>query len=296
MGTALNIATAVLARPRRGIGRIHRPEWITLSFFAYLGVLSFLQPLPITKQIVLLGIPVALTAIWRIESRRSSAASRVVRQWCLLALMLLGYWSVGWFTPAVMEEWQSTWVAWDRTLLDTCHLRAVIEMGGAFAPSVLETAYLLLYALAPACLGVVYWLGGYRAANRFLTVLLLGTFSAYALLPLFPVASPRLAFPAEDLPSYCGAARTINTWLLDHLDIYTSVFPSGHVAVAFSSALGLFTVLRERRAVWITGFLIASTVYTATVYGRYHYAVDGIASIAIACSSWKISHRLRNHD
>ena len=78
----------------------------------------------------------------------------------------------------------------------------------------------------------------------------------------------------------------MNTYLLDHLDISTSVFPSGHVAVAFSSALALFTVLRERRKVWMGAFAAAVLIYAATIYGRYHYAVDGAASILIVTASW----------
>jgi membrane-associated phospholipid phosphatase len=79
--------------------------------------------------------------------------------------------------------------------------------------------------------------------------------------------------------------------VLDHLDISTGVFPSGHVAVAFSSAFALLSVLRQRRWIWCSAFIIATMVYVATIYGRYHYAVDGLASIVIAFVAWRVAER-----
>lgn len=185
---------------------------------------------------------------------------------------------------------------WDQVLLNSFRLRPVVEAAGPLGPTLLENAYLLLYAIPPVALTIVSQLGNRTSADRFLLNLLLGTFSAYALLPLFPILSPRVAFPDADLPHYTGVVRNINTWLLDHLDISTSVFPSGHVAVAFSSAFGLLSALRARRNIWISGFAAAGAVYVATIYGRYHYAVDGLASIAITFATWNISRFLRNDE
>jgi hypothetical protein len=64
----------------------------------------------------------------------------------------------------------------------------------------LETAYFLLYAIPWIALGIVHRIQGRAAGGRFLLILFLGTFSAYALLPLFPIHSPRVAFAGADLP------------------------------------------------------------------------------------------------
>ena len=272
---------------------IHPPEWVALVFFVYLGLLGLFQRLALTPRLILFAAPAVLCTLWWLEASRSSTRSKEIRQWSSLGLILLGYWSLGWFSSAPMESWQMVWTGWDRALLDTFHLRDAVEVTGAFVPSMLESVYLLLYTIPPISLGVVYGFGGRARANRYLLVLFLGTFSTYALLPLFPAISPRVAFPGSDLPHFSSTARGINTWLLDHLDIATSVFPSGHVAVAFSSAFGLLAVLRQRRMVWMTAFVAASAVYVATVYGRYHYAVDGLASAGITAAAWKISTQLR---
>ena len=98
--------------------------------------------------------------------------------------------------------------------------------------------------------------------------------------------SPRLAFAGQDLPHVQTLWRAVNVWVLDRLDISTSVFPSGHVAVAFSSAFGLKRALPERPGMFIAILAVAAAVFAATVYGRYHYAIDGIASIGVCLAAW----------
>ena len=68
------------------------------------------------------------------------------------------------------------------------------------------------------------------------------------------------------------------------------------LALALSAALGLFHALRERAPVWGLAFLFAFLVYVATIYGRYHYAVDGLASIFIVLAVWKTRGLWRTHE
>lgn len=270
---------------------IGTPERVAFAYFAWIASAGLLRPLTVAQRTSLLALPCALVWLWVLEARHSRPWSRVVRQWASLALILAGYWAVGWFAGPHRDAWQARWVEWDRLILDDFGLRRAIESTGRVIPISLETCYTLLYAIPPASLGAIYLCGARRRADRFLTVLFLGTFLAYALLPFFPVASPRKAFPDRDLPSVHSSVRGLNTWLLDNADISTSVFPSGHVAVAFSSALGLLAVLRSRKAVWMAGFAAAAIVWVATIYGRYHYAVDGLASLLLASIGWLLTEK-----
>jgi len=93
------------------------------------------------------------------------------------------------------------WIGIDRLLLNDWHGRALIKSLGPLLPSVLELSYLLLYAMPPVLLGLVYLFGCRRRAGSFLFTLLSGTLLTYALLPQFPSQSPRLSFPGQDLPS-----------------------------------------------------------------------------------------------
>ena len=108
---------------------------------------------------------------------------------------------------------------------------------------------------------------------------LLGTLTAYALLPRFPTQAPRFLFPAEDLPRFETAVRRLNLWILDHGDIRSSIFPSGHVAFAFSSAFAIRMACPARRRVAAVLLVLAGLVWLDTIYGRYHYAADGLAGL-----------------
>jgi membrane-associated phospholipid phosphatase len=278
------------ARTFLSLDFLHTHERVAIAYFLFLAVLGLIRPLEIWQRVFFVAVPAVLLALLFLETNASRPWSRVTRHWATLGLILAGYWSVGWFNDAPLTGYQQLWLSWDRALLYRYGLQALIE-SNHLIPYVLETAYLLLYAIPPAALGFVYATGDRKRANQFLLVLLLGTLPAYALLPLLPVNSPRLEFPGEDLPRLLSLPRTVNTWVLDHLDISTSVFPSGHVATAFSCAFGLLSVMRQRRLIWSAAFFIASMVYSATVYGRYHYAVDGLASIVICFIAWRLAER-----
>lgn len=88
------------------------------------------------------------------------------------------------------------------------------------------------------------------------------------------------------MPDITTVWRTVNVWLLDKWDISSSVFPSGHVAVAFSCAFGILRALPEKRGAFLSVLTIAAMIFTATVYCRYHYFVDGLASLIISATAW----------
>lgn len=277
-------------------GGLYLHEWLLVSFFQGIALLGLIRPVPAAGRTLLLALPLCLWMLLRWEAAASRPWSRVLREWAALAAILGAYWSMNLFAEAQWTPWQARWVAWDRWLLHAAGLKAFVEVAGGLGPALLETAYLLLYAIPPAALGALYIVGARGRAARFLAVLLFGTLTAYSLLPLLPAESPRIAFPGEDLPGFHGAVRTWNLWLLQRLDIDTSVFPSGHVAVAFSSAFGLLAAVPDRRRLWLPAFGMAALVLLATIYGRYHYAADGIASVCLATGAWWTISRGTNAD
>jgi membrane-associated phospholipid phosphatase len=266
-------------------------EKIALAYFIYVAGIGFIWPLPAASRALLVAIPLLVLCAAAAESRLDQRWSNIARDWVSLSLILVGYWEINLFQSPPMTRAQALWLGWDHVLLYDLGLRAGIEAAGTLAPAMLELTYLCLYAIPPACLAMLYLYRQRRSVDRFLLTLFMGTFAAYALLPHFASISPRIAFPLLDAPGSEGIARGINTWVLDHLDISTSVFPSGHVAVAFSSAFALMHVLPRQRVLWLAAFGVATLVYVATIYGRYHYAVDGLASIVVAFVCSRISSR-----
>lgn len=282
MEQALRVSLATDETVQRRGALIRTSEWVLLAYFGNTALMSMFRGVPLHLQMAAAMMPVGVWWLASLETRNSRPWTSVTRDWLPLGLLLLAYLQVNWFAGQPLVHRQQTWIELDRTILDGWGLHALIESTGRIMPSVLEFSYLLLYAVPAICLGLVYWHGRRGRVDRFLQTFLFGTLCVYALLPHFPSVAPRLAFPGVDLPSVVVPLRSVNLWVLGHFDITTSVFPSGHVAAGFAAAFGLWRAIPERR--WLSGlaFVEALLVLTATIYGRYHYAVDGLAGVAVS--------------
>lgn len=279
--------------PNAGVNVAHRSvpllrsERVAMTFFVYLLGLGLFRGLPWTQIVWLVFPPALIFAAVRLEQTVSRPWTRVTREFINLGFILAAYWSVEWFNfEPKRTDLQLTWLDWDRVILHSWGLHNAIEALGGVIPYFLETVYMLLYAIPPIYLTILFTTGARRRTHRFLFVVLAGTLAVYACLPYFPVIGPRIAYPGVDLPSYTNAPRQLNTWLHDNADISTSVFPSGHVGVAFSTAFGLVFAVPERRRLILSAFIAAALVWVATIYCRYHYTVDGFASIFITFAVW----------
>ena len=231
-------------------------------------------------------IPAGLFSIAQADRGSAHRALSVLRDWLPAALVLVAYWSVDWAPTAHLDHHlEQALVGFDRTLLNSWGLRAGIERFGAIVPVILESAYLALYAVLPLIIAVFYVRHERERLDDFLFPFLVGTLMTYALLPHFPSEGPRFVFPGQDLPTIDTMLRRVNLWVLDHGDIRSSVFPSGHVAVGFSAAFAMWLAVPTRRRIGWTLLAGAVMVWITTIYGRYHYAADGLASLVISATA-----------
>ena len=294
-----------LVPARTSIVAIRRSEWVIAGFLIYAAVTAVALPVapPIRNLIVLLNLAVILTYSLLIyfDSGKSVLALSVVRDWLPLAVILLAYREMGWFAlPHHGQMLEAHWVMWDRLILRG-GAKATIEAFGPLLPSILEIAYSLVYALAPFSIAMLYLYGHRDKVDRFLLIFAAGVLLCYAQFPFWPSEPPRVVFFGEDFPLYDTAFRRFNWWMLGNYGIHTSVFPSAHVAGAFSAAFGMWRAMP--RVKWISRFLLAMAVLiaVATVYGRYHYLADAatglvMAVLAIALQAFRMPAIVRRRD
>jgi membrane-associated phospholipid phosphatase len=256
-------------------------EWLLTVYFAYVALISPAFPLP--SRLAPFAIAILVPALFFALARGRGVAFSMARDWIPVALVLVAYREMDWFS-ALRRNFQLelTWVAWDRTLLYQGGLRGAIEWLGSLAPVYLELCYLLVYAVAPFVVAILYIEHRRERVNEVLFPYLLGTLLAYALFPYFPSDPPRVAFGGSDLPNVSSVVRELNLWLVGDYGIHSSVFPSAHVSSAFSAAWALFAYLPERRRMGWGMLVYAVSVALGTIYGRYHYAADVVAGLVVS--------------
>lgn len=267
--------------------RLRSSECVLLAFFCYVALLSpWFHPLSSFRLFPVLIACIAVIIMGGLafgELYGPKQFCSYARDWTPFVLTLTAYREMDWFTPRQYDHrLENTWVVWDRVMLGDWGLRRLIEATGPLLPGSLELCYVLVYAVGPFTIAMAYAFERRDAVDRILVLYLLGTLMAYALFPYFPSGPPRTVFPDLDMPQVKTPIRAFNLWLLGGYGIHSSVFPSAHVSSAFAAAWALLLFLPAQRWVgWMT-LIYATSVAIATVYGRYHYAADAVAGLAIS--------------
>jgi membrane-associated phospholipid phosphatase len=267
--------------------RLRSSEWTLIAFFLYVATVSLFFPLTALLRFsafaVAALVAVACAGLAALERHAHPRVLSMVRDWLPIALMLVAYREMNWFAAAHgTHALERQWIVWDRSLLHTHGVQAVVESAGWLGPALLELSYLLVYGVGPFVVGILYAYRRRELVDRILLTYLLGTLLAYALFPYFPSDPPRTVFPGMDLPGVMTPLRRLNLAIVGGYGIHSSVFPSAHVSSAFSAAWGLLLLFKEKRWVGWAMLVYAASVTVATVYGRYHYAVDAIAGLAVS--------------
>ena len=266
---------------------LRRSEIILTAYFCYAAIVAVVQrgKSEVTAVVVLLNATViaGIHLLAYAHSLRARRGLETLRNWFPVVLILLAYRQMGWIgRPPAEHHLELAWVRWDKLLLNEWGLKACVEGLGPVVPAVLEVAYSLVSAIPVICIATLAITDHRDRMDRLLTMTLLGALVSYALFPYFPSEPPRTIFPGQDAPSYDTVFRQFNWWLLGGYGIHASVFPSAHVSLAFAAAAGIRRCLPEVPWVGRSLLVLAALIAVSTVYGRYHYAVDAVAGLAVA--------------
>jgi membrane-associated phospholipid phosphatase len=268
--------------------QFRKSEWICLAYFTYTAVVALLRPVDDgVRWQVWAADAAAVAALWWLASPRAKRRPvwPVLRDWLPLGLILLAYRQMGWMAlPHEHHQFESTWIGLDRALLYEWGLKRAIEATGPLLANVLELSYLLVYVMPVAAVAAFYIAARRERLDDAYWIILSATMTAYALYPYFPSEPPRSVFPLADLPLR-SLLREFNLKILGAYGIHMSVFPSGHAAAAFSCAFAVQRLLPEHRLAGRLFLLMAVLIAVATVYGRYHFAIDTLAGLALALAA-----------
>jgi membrane-associated phospholipid phosphatase len=257
-------------------------EWIQIAFFSFLIVAAW-RRLPRSRRVrVSAFATLAIAAVLAAHFMFSFAPSRfsyAVRDWMPAALLLVAYWQIGEFVAKPNQSVQARLGAFDRTLFSSLHIQPARTLVGWISALYLELAYLLVYPLIPLGIAALY-IGGMRHnADYYWIVVLLATYTCFAVTPFVPALPPRslAGYEMFEIPS--NSLRIVNERILRRASIQAITFPSAHVA---SSAAASLVLLRLEPRVGLIFLWAALSIAVATVVGGYHYAADVLFALLVA--------------
>ena len=253
-------------------------ESLQLVYFVACAAFACVRPLPATRrlQIAAIALPMAAALFWI-----ARGGAGVVRDWAPAAGILVGYYTSGRFFVAPSPGVEAWLAAWDRRLLGDPATR--FARWPRVALACLEVVYMGCFLLVPAGFGALAAAGRADLADRYWTIVGAAEFGAFAPLTVIQTRPPWLVERKAVLPDravHRAAARMVEAFT-----IHANTFPSGHVAGSLAVALALVEPLPWAGA---AALLLALSIAVATVVGRYHYIIDGIAGAALAVAVWTI--------
>ena len=226
------------------------------------------------------GMALAIAAAVGLEQRWPSAAMARVRLGLGAVLVNLAYAQLGAVVGALgLGSWDARLLRGDRALWgDT----PAVLLGAWAQPGLtdfLSACYLLFFLALLAAFGVALARPvpqGVRLFNGLISLYGMG-FLGYTLVP---AAGPHLAMPeAFAAPLTGGWITGANAALVAQGSNHVDVFPSLHTAITLF-LMGL--LWRHRRRLFWALLLPAGGLCLATLYLRYHYAVDFLGGVLLA--------------
>jgi membrane-associated phospholipid phosphatase len=262
-------------------------EWIQVGFALVLAVAAWFCPLPLRRrwQIAFFAVfaVVAVVFVRSLTLVLTPSQVSAIRDWLPVALMLVPYWQTGRFFLKSNERLQDWLEELDRRWL--ARLSPSVARMGRPSRLFMELAYLSCYAIVPAGLGALHLAGMRACTGTYWFVVLVSTYTCYAITPFFPALPPRSIAGDRVIAPASNKGRVVNLWLLQRGSIQAISFPSAHVASTLSASLVLLRFLPVAGAFFLA---ISLSIAVAAVVDRYHYALDVLLGAAVALAVFLI--------
>ena len=262
-------------------------EWVACGFFAYLVVLSRIQPLAAAarRRVLLVGL-VCIALVVMFSRLRPSPSLEVLREWLPAVYLLQGYWLCGVFYRRPMPGIERRLLAVDTWLFGPGALGRLVARTPRIVCSCFELAYLLAYPLVPVGFGVFVALGQRARADDFWTAALIASFGCYGMLPWIQTRPPRALAMGAPLCSPHPVLRRLNGAVLRRLSVQVNTLPSGHAATSVAVGLAVCSVSTAAGAALLA---VAAGITIGTVLGRYHYAIDSLSGVLVGALGWWVA-------
>lgn len=259
------------------------PEWVAAGYFTYLLAVALVRlPARARRAAVRFCLASLLVVLLPRIVPADTAWREPMRDWLPIVSLLMGYWLSGRFFVAPMPAVERRFLAVDRRLYDA-GLSAMVAATPRLVIELLELAYLSCFVFVPGGMLLLFLAGASAHADRFWTLVLIGEFGSFGMLPWIQTRPPRDIEPPNVIDRRRFVMRDVNQSMVRTTSIGANTFPSGHVAGSLAVAIA---VAEAVPGLAVPLFIGAGLISVSTVVGRYHYAVDAIAGVALTLTAW----------
>ena len=264
-------------------------EWVAAAYFSYLCGVALIRPAWPRRLSAAVAAFVATVALFLPRFLPESVVTIAARDWLPALYLVVGYWLSGWYFVAPMERIEDGFLALDRRILGPDSGSALVAALPRPVLELLEFAYVTCFLFVPGGLALLVASGHERVADRFWTLVLLGEFGSFAMLPWIQTRPPRVIEPPGAIDRRPLFMRRMNRLPVNTVSIGVNTFPSGHVAGALAAAIAVAEVV----PVWAPWLLaVVAAIAVAAVLGRYHFFIDAVAGVVLTLTAWVVVRAL----
>lgn len=193
-------------------------------------------------------------------------------------LLLTGYWLSGFFFRDPQGWLERALIESDRRVFQALGVDRWLRRAPRWGLEILEGSY-GAESLVIAAGAIVAASAGRDAIAYFWSVVLASELACYVMLPWLRSRPPRTIEAPGVVAQRAPVLRRLNESVLDRAGVQANTLPSGHVAGAVATALGVWPVSATAGGILL---VIAGVIAVAAVTGRYHYVVDCVSGAVVS--------------
>lgn len=290
--------TAAARRASDVLARLNPADRLTIGYLLFSTALIAVCRDNIPQWSVLLPIHAGLlAAIFGLSVARARKVPflSVVSHWYPTLLFLFFFEEIGLIVHAIFPGWFDEHLIRADYALFGVHPTVWIEQFSNYWLNEYMQLTYTSYFLLTIGLAAYLWLKGRREDFAvFIASTCAAYYLCYVIFVLFPIESPHHTLRHLQQVELAGGPFTDFINLIEkHGRVHGGAFPSAHVAGSVVVLISAWRFTR-RAGYWMTP-LVAS-ICVATVYGRYHYAMDVFAGIAMAALGCWIGAKLHSRE
>ena len=259
-------------------------ERVTFAYLAWLNAIVLVCHRNIAHPgrhlLIQSAIALGLALLANASTKSRSRLLHFARHWYPLLLYIFLFEELQGLVHAIFPAWfDSGLINFDHSLFGVHPSVWLAQFANPALNDYMQFAYMTYFLYLVVLPMILY---AKRDYISFWTVMLstaLAHYSVYVIAILFPVESPYFSLAQLNTSRLGGGYATLLIEMIERFGrVHGAAFPSAHVA---GSMVAILASWRYRRWLfWIClPFFISMCI--ATVYGRYHYAADVFAGLAV---------------